>query len=261
MNSANNIGAAAAQEVLEAHRKIWKGKPVLRAVYEDYYRRISEACVPGRTLEVGGGTGNLREFRGDIVSSDIVTVPWLDVVADAQRLPFASESFANIVAVDVLHHIHRPLYFLAEVERVLQPAGRLVLVEPAITPLSWPFYRFFHPEPVVLHVDPLEDGIIDSRKDPFEANQAIPTLLFGPARQRLRAMFPALSLWDKRYLSVFVYPLSGGFRNWCLVPSVGVGLLLRLDAVLSRVFGRVAGFRLFVVIEKLGALNGRGIER
>ena len=101
------------------------------------------AIEPGPTLEVGGGSGNFKLFAPDTVSSDILPAPWLDLVCDAQRLPFADASFANIVMVDVLHHIGSPLRFLKEAARVLRPGGRLIFCEPAITPLSGLFYRSF----------------------------------------------------------------------------------------------------------------------
>ena len=52
---------------------------------------------------------------------------WLDAVADAQALPFADNSFANIVMVDVLHHIEQPARCLSEAERVLKPGRHVML--------------------------------------------------------------------------------------------------------------------------------------
>ncbi len=153
---------------LAADRIAWETKPALREVYRDCYRRIVAACRPGRTLEVGGGIGNLKEFAEtsglDIISSDIQFAPWLDLVCDAHALPFAQGSLDNIVMFDVLHHLHRPRRFFAEAERALTIGGRIVLVEPAITPLSWPFYKFFHPEPVRLTDDPLAEGEPEARE-------------------------------------------------------------------------------------------------
>src|SRR5208282_5339149 len=101
-------------ERLANHRSLWQAKPVLRAVYEDCYRRLLAHLAPGGpSLEIGGGTGNLKAFKSDIVSSDIQFAPWLDVVADAHRLPFAAASFRNLVLFDVLHHLERPRLFLA----------------------------------------------------------------------------------------------------------------------------------------------------
>ena len=40
---------------LDAHRRKWEEKAVLRVVYTDIYRRMVASLVPGPTLEIGGG--------------------------------------------------------------------------------------------------------------------------------------------------------------------------------------------------------------
>ena len=240
---------------LDGHRTIWQSKPVLRAIYEDLYRRIAAACVPGRTLEIGGGTGNLKAFAPDVVSSDIQVAAWLDVACDAHRLPFGPAIFSNVVLFDVLHHLARPRRFFEEALRVLRPGGRVVMVEPAITPASLPFYHWFHPEPVRLGEDPLEDSEPPAVRDPYDANQAIPSLLFGPMfghhRRRFEAVFPSLVVREIRPASLFAYPLSGGFRRWSLVPKAVIGPLLRIEAFLAPLLGPVLAFRLIIVLERV----------
>jgi len=237
-------------EVLAEQRATWQQKPVLRSIYEDYYQRIVAACVPGRTLEIGGGSGNLKDHLDQVVSTDLVPTPWLDTAADAQALPFADASLANVVGVDILHHIERPLRFLREASRILQPDGRLVLMEPAITPVSWVFYQFAHPEPVKMSEDPLVDGPLDPGRVPFDANQAIPTLLFGRHSQRMRQACPGLEIVTLRWLSFFAYPLSGGFRRWCLIPKRSVHTVLQIEDALAPIVGKLMGFRLFAVLRR-----------
>lgn len=238
-------------ERLAEHRARWQAKPVLRAVYEDCYRRIVGHCVPGgRTLEIGGGTGNLKAFLPGILSSDIQFVPWLDLVADAHRLPFAPASLRNLVLFDVLHHLERPRLFLAEAARVLEPGGRIVACEPAITPLSYPFYRLFHNEPVRLAEDPLADGALSPARDPYDSNQAIPTRIFGRDRARLEALVPALRLVACEHFSLLAYPLSGGFRRWSALPAPFAAPLLRLERRLEPRLGPLMAFRILGVLER-----------
>jgi SAM-dependent methyltransferase len=234
----------------EENRRQWQRKPVLRAIYNDLYRRMAAQCVPGRTLEVGGGSGNFKEFAGDVIASDVTFAPWLDLVADAQRLPFAAASLANIVMVDVVHHIERPRRFFADAARVLEPGGRIVMVEPAVTAASWPFYRFVHQEPVRMDVDPLGDGAPAASRDAFNGNQAIPTLLVGRHRRRFAELFPTLRLHRVDWISLFAYPLSGGFKPWTLIPAGLVSPVLRLEAAVEPWLGRALGFRLLIVVEK-----------
>lgn len=241
------------RQLTDAHdlRAAWQRKPSLRRVYEDAYRRMASLCASGPTLEVGGGSGNFKQFAPDTISTDIVTAPWLDAVADATRLPLGDASLANIVMFDVLHHIEFPVLFFDEAARVLRPGGRIVLCEPAITPLSGLFYSHMHPEPVDMRADPFAIGSPDPRRHPFDSNQAIPTLMFKRQRDRFAARFPALAIRSLTYLSLFAYPLTGGFRPWTAVPAALVPALTSLEAMLMPALGPGMAFRMLVVVERL----------
>lgn len=241
---------AAETEALAAYREAWTRKPALRAVYADVYRRIAAACRPGRALEIGGGSGNFKDFAPDVVATDVQFAPWLDAVCDAHRLPFAPASFDSVVMFDVLHHLDRPRRFLEEAARVLRPGGRLVMAEPAITPVSGIFYRHFHPEPVDMGADPLAPGEPDPQRDPYDSNQAIPTLLLGRDRARLAALVPALRLVRGERFALAAYPLSGGFRSWSLIPGALVPPVLALERLLAPVLAPLMAFRLLAVFER-----------
>ncbi len=234
----------------EQFRAVWDSKPSLRAVYRDYYRLVETWCRPGLIVEIGAGSGNLKEAMPQVLATDIVTVPWLDAVVDAQELPFADGTLDGIVGVDVLHHIQYPVRFLAEARRVLKPGGRVVMVEPAITPVSRVVFGLGHPEPVDLLADPLADGLRSGHKHPMDSNQALPTLLAGRHRARAEQQFPDLALLRREHLSLAAYPLSGGFRSWNLVPAAVVGPMLRLEARITPFLGRLMGFRLLLVYER-----------
>jgi SAM-dependent methyltransferase len=243
---------APASGPLEDYRRLWERKPVLRVVYDDFYDRIAAACRQGVTIEIGGGIGNLRRRLSQVVATDIQSAPWLDCVADAQRLPFADASAANIVMVDVLHHLEFPAVFFREAARVLRPAGRVVMVEPAITWGSTLFYRLFHHEPVCTSAEALTDGSPDPRRDPYASNQAIPTLLATRDRARFHRLFPALFIERVEWFSLVAYPLSGGFKPWSLVGEGMARRMLRIERAIEPVLGRLAAFRMLLVVEKSG---------
>lgn len=242
----------AALEDLAAYRAAWQAKPALRGLYEDFYRRMANACRPGRTLEIGGGSGNFKSFRPGVVSTDIQFSPWLDGVCDAHDLPFADGSFDNIVMVDVLHHLERPRRFLDAARRVLRAGGRLVMVEPCVTPVSWALYKLFHAEPIDMDEDVLAPGEPTRGRDPYQGNQAIPTLLFGRRRADFERLFPELAVRAVERFAFFAYPLSGGFRPWSLLPAAAVRPFLSLESALAPVLGRLMGFRMIVVVERTG---------
>src|ERR1700686_3368736 len=136
------------------HRDLWEKKQSLRLLYGDFHRRLLESCPPGRVLDIGSGTAHIKDFRPDIVSTDILPFPGIDGVADAHRLPFPNKLFSGVVMLDVLHHLERPIEFLKEASRVLKPGGRLAMIEPAMTTVARRFYDRFHEEPVDMRVDP-----------------------------------------------------------------------------------------------------------
>ena len=232
-------------------RAIWNAKPMLRAVYGDYLRRMRNELTDGPTLEIGSGGGYLCEAIPHAIAFDIRAAPWLDIVGDAEALPFAPASLANIVMIDVLHHLAHPLAFLEQAADALRPGGRLIAIEPAITPLSSIFYRLLHTEPVDMRADPWSSTAL-SGADPDDSNQAIPTLLFARGRDRFTRTNPRLAIARVDYLSLWAYPLSGGFQNWSLLPAALAAPLLQIEDSLLPLIGRLAAFRLFCVLERRG---------
>ena len=111
-------------------------------------QRLIELCqfpVAGRLLDIAGGTGrksyNLIGQATDIVIADsshgmleqaknkgsLITIE-----AQAEELPFRRESFARIIMVDAYHHLADHRKTVAELWRVLQPQGIIVIEEPDI---------------------------------------------------------------------------------------------------------------------------------
>ncbi|HAO40757.1 MAG TPA: class I SAM-dependent methyltransferase [Afipia sp.] len=238
--------------VLDDYRSIWERKPVLRAVYNDIFDRIASRTVSGTTLEIGGGIGNLKERIDDLISSDIQFAPWLDLVADAQKLPFADGALSNIVMLDVLHHIEFPALLFREASRVLRPGGRIIMAEPGITLGSRLFYRLLHHEPVQMDANPLLEGAPDRSRDPYDSNQAIPTLLATSYREQFHAKFPDLTISETQWFSFVAYPFSGGFRPWSLMTEPMARGMLWFEKHAEGVLGRHFGFRLLTVVEKQG---------
>jgi SAM-dependent methyltransferase len=241
---------AATPGPLQNYRALWERKPVLRTIYNDFYDRIASACVAGATIEIGGGIGNFKQSLGDVIATDIQFAPWLDAVVDAQCLPFAPCSVANIVMIDVLHHLEFPVAFFREVQRVLRLGGRVIMVEPAITWGSTLFYRLMHHEPVRMSADILGDGRPNPGRDPYDANQAIPTLLATRERQRFHGLFPHLRIVQVYWFAIAVYALSGGFKSWSLISEQFARRLLRFERSVEPVIGRFGGFRMLLIIEK-----------
>ncbi|HSD67530.1 MAG TPA: class I SAM-dependent methyltransferase [Vicinamibacteria bacterium] len=221
-------------ERLHEHRRLWLAKPVLARVYEPWFAALVDAVPRGaRVLETGAGPGFLKEAararRPDLrwVASDLYPLSWNDLAADAGRLPLAAGSVDAVVGLDVLHHLATPAAFFREAARVLTSTGRIALVEPWITPLSWVVYRFFHQEECRLSVDPW-DPFPGPGKDSFDGDAAVPWRMVRatpPERWRALGFLPPRVV--RR--NAFGYLLSLGFRPASLLPAPLAGPMAGLD--------------------------------
>ena len=121
-------------------------------------------------------------------------------------------------------------------------------------PGSWIFYNFLHEEPVIMNADPLGPAEVepDPNKDPFDSNQAIPTLLFKRQEHRIAfaETFPEFTLVDRQWLSLFAYPMTGGFKSWSLLTAGMADTLVRAENYLMPFIGPIMAFRLMVVLER-----------
>jgi SAM-dependent methyltransferase len=235
-------------ETLREHERAWNERPLLRRIYGDWFALIASrlARVPGATLELGSGIGRLREFVPDLVTSDVEETPWADRVVDAARLPYGDGELANIVMLDVYHHLPEPAAFLDEACRTLGPGGRVVMLEPHVSPLSRLGYRFHHER-----LELKGDGFAGSDSpDPMDANLAQTTLAFFKQRDEYARRWPELPVVDEQLLSFLVYPLSGGFTKRPLLPAALYRPLNAVERALTPALGRVAAFRSLVVLER-----------
>lgn len=233
------------------YREIWKNKKILRLVYSDYYKKILSDLrdSDNKTLELGSGIGNFKEFKPDVISSDIDKCDWLDMCFDAHKMPFIDNSLANIVMIDVLHHLADPIMFLREASRVLEKGGRIIILEPFPSFFSLIVYKLFHPEPFLMKVDYFNYNK-DKIKHPWDANQAIPYLIFFKHLKKFESLFKGrLRLVKKEKLSLILYPLTGGFENKQLIPDFFMPFFLFLEKVLQPL-KNILAFRCYIILEK-----------
>ena len=201
-------------------------------------------------LEIGSGGGNFKEFFADVISSDFIFCEWIDLNLDAHVLPFRENSLGNIIFIDVLHHLANPVLFLSEAQRVLRNNGRLIMLEPYISPFSYIIYNYFHQEDVDFKIDVWNRRIAsNNKKKVFDGNSAIPTIIFSKEIERFHKEFPNLKVIKKELLTFILYPLSGGFDRKSFVPA-GMLKYLGFTEKILQPFGKIFAFRMLTVIEK-----------
>jgi SAM-dependent methyltransferase len=118
------------------HRMI---ESLLRARYSIDPAISAQRCI----LDIGCGTGAMSkrlERWGRVVSADFSPLALQFsrrrglnhlVGADAMKLPFASNSFDALIAMDMLEHLPDDNAALREFARVLKPGGRILATVPA----------------------------------------------------------------------------------------------------------------------------------
>ncbi len=236
------------QEILNRQLKAWHQKKCLRDLYQNWYEQINSQLGVGRTLEIGPGIGKFKAQHPNILTMDVEKTQWTDMVADAQHLPFKKDCLSNIVLFDVLHHIPNPVQFFGEALTVLKPCGRILIMEPYISFLSYFIYHYFHPEKVDSSVDPLGDKRISSNK-PFDSNQSVATLIFFKKLDRFRKLFPQYTIIIKKRLAFLAYPLSGGFSGRQLLPDRLISCVSNSEPAF-KLLAPFMAFRTLVVLEK-----------
>jgi SAM-dependent methyltransferase len=238
------------QKTLRSQLDAWNERPLVRRLYRAWYEDIERrlAGVPGETVELGAGIGRLKERLPFVVATDVEPTPWAERVVDAEALPFADGSLANLVLVDVFHHLADPAGFLDEARRTLGPGGRVVILDPYCSPVSTVAYRAFHRERTDLSA-PAFEREADIAADPLASNQARATLVFFRRADELRRGWPDLRLVERRRLALVAYPLSGGFSGRRLVPDAAYRPLAALERALAPLAPLLA-FRCLVVLER-----------
>lgn len=109
-----------------------KGKGGIRNYFkrlDSFLRGLDEGSL---VLDIGSGNRKLPLKGMTVVSLDIVGYEKLDVVGDAQRLPFKDGVFDAVVLQAMLEHVKEPYDVLAEARRVLKPGGSVWLDVPFI---------------------------------------------------------------------------------------------------------------------------------
>lgn len=235
--------------VLNSQFSAWNNKPALRYLYHNWHKNVISWLINGESIEIGCGIGQLKEILPHIKTIDVAYSKWTDIVGDAQELPLKSESAANLILFDVLHHLPKPILFFKEAQRILKSKGRVVIVEPYISFFSGLIYKKFHPEPVNIDCDPLSENSPLSTEKPFDSNQAIATVLFFKQVENWKKTFPYLRLIHRCRFAQLAYPATGGFGSPQIMPDGLIRLLFRLEKHLSPI-SKFLAFRTLVVIEK-----------
>jgi SAM-dependent methyltransferase len=227
----------------DLRRSIITSKPFLRAIYEDWYQSIV-ARIPdstGAVLELGSGAGFFQQFVPDVITSEVFECAGVQLVADAQNLPFSDGELRAIVMTDVLHHIPNVAAFFREATRCLRSGGAVIMVEPWVSPWSNLIYTHLHHEPFEPEV---EQWDFPAKGPLSDANGALPWIVFDRDRKRFEEEFPHLKIKEVRPMMPFRYLVSGGVSMRALMPGWTTPLWKTIEKACEPQMKRLAMFSL-----------------
>lgn len=116
----------------KARLRRWLSPPVPYILNPDELR--VDAPLGRWNLYIGGAGARPDGY----INLDLFPLPGVNLVADAEHLPFTGEMFQRIECDAVLEHVERPEAMVAELTRVLKRGGFLHLV----TPFAHPFHEY-----------------------------------------------------------------------------------------------------------------------
>lgn len=200
--------------------KIIQEKVFLKNLYIDFYTffKNSLAGLPKKRklVELGSGGGFIKDIIPDVVTSDVIDLPDVDLKFSGTNMPFKNKSVDRFFMLNVIHHIYDPRLFFKEVDRCLKNKGKLVAIEPANTLWSSFIYQNFHHDE---DFDPKGGWILKSQKALSSANGAIPWIIFIRDRKKFKKLFPNLRIRKIIPHSPIRYLVSGGLSYRQLLPS------------------------------------------
>ena len=238
-----------APETTLLHGRIIRKKKFLKRLYIEWYKKLASETIDipqGKMIEIGSGAGFIKEVIPQVITSDILDLPDLDLITSAETLPFQNSSISAIYMIDTLHHIPKPYFFLKEATRVLKPGGKIVMIEPANSFWGRFIYRNFHHEPF----EPNAGWEIPLKGPLSGANGALPWIIFERDRVKFEQKFSHLKIHKIKYHTPLRYLLSGGVSMKCIIPSWSFIFFRGLDRLLSTLFKQFSMFQTIVLIKE-----------
>ena len=216
-----------------------------RAFIDHLWHKLEVAAKPdgGQNLLITGAPDSL-DHSEDWISGEIS----LDAL-DGLEESFGAESLDSLVMIDQLGSMVDPADFFDQAQRCLKPGGRLVMIEPGLSLLSWPCYYLSGRGRVDISQPPLENT---GDRDGSKTNLATASHLthFLEYRIAFNEQFRQLHFIHEEWLSILSGPLSRGIANFPLMPESFLHPILALEHSLMPFIGRWSASRLLIVLEK-----------
>ena len=233
----------------ELRKQIIWSKPFLKAIYDEWYGMLARELPvgEGKVLELGSGGGYCAQFIPGLITSEVFPCAGVRIVADAERMPFADRSMRAIVMTNVMHHVPDVRIFFEQASRCLRPGGKILMIEPWITPWSSFIYKYFHHEP--FHPE-AADWTYSSTGPLSGANIAMPWIVFARDRGKFETSYPEFSIERIQPFLPFRYMISGGVAMRSLMPGFTHSAWARFERMLKSWMPSLGMFA-FIAVRRL----------
>ena len=214
----------------------------------DFYNEFKkglEMTSSGLLVEIGSGSGFLKDLIPALITTDVFNCDGIDVVLDGEKLPFENCSVSVFFMQNVLHHIKNPIPFLKEVNRCLIDNGKIIMIEPYNSLWSSFIYKNFHHE----RFDTKADWKTEGSGRLSDANGALPWIIFCRDYERFVKEFPQLKIVKLIPHTPFLYIISGGLSMKQLLPDFTYDLIKVIEKFLSP-FNKYIGMFFTIELQK-----------
>lgn len=226
-------------ELIDCHRQILFNKKILRQVFTEFFElcmALDQKHLKGQGLqvEIGAGSSFFKDIYPSVISTNIKPASHIDMVVDAMEMPFGENSVRSFYCINCFHHFPDPNQFFMELNRVLEPGGGCIIIEPYYGPLAEEFYsRVFTTEHFNKRQRHWRQG-----GDEFNimtgANQALSYIVFERDYQKFKDLHPGLEVVQRQILDNYLrYFLSGGLNFRQLVPDFLLPLIKGIEGLLK----------------------------
>ncbi len=208
---------------LDLHLQILKKKRMLREVFTEfhcYFKNLEKIFFEGSGIEIelGAGISPIRDSYPEVLATDIVGAPHLDMIINAEAIDLLDCSVKAVFGQNCFHHFSQPDKFFNELNRVLITGGGAILIEPYHGPLaSFLYKQLFRSESF--------DKGFQSWETPNAgpmngANQALSYIVFVRDRKIFEKKYPNLKIVYQETLGNYLkYLLSGGLNFKQILPD------------------------------------------
>jgi len=235
---------------MDRRKHIFSRKPALRRLYEEVYREyarcIEKGSQNGIVVEIGSGTGFIKNIIPQALASDIEDYVGLDMVFDAHDMPFENESISTLLLHNVFHHLRDVECFFFEAQRCLVSEGRILIADQYCGFFSRFILKY-------VHFENFDDKTIkwqfDSHDPLIDANGALPYLVFQRDIHMFEQKYPRLAVERVVPHSPLRYWFAGGLKRWSLLPNFLFGHATSFDHFLLKINSKFGSF-VFIELKK-----------